>query len=235
MVETLVADMRKAFPRAIIPMLIPWLRRELWGFGPWARMQATLRAVSGFLKEEIANHRAHPTEQSDILSLLIAARHEDGSGLTDQEIIDQLHTLLFAGHSTTAMALNWALYFLLKEPQSLARLRKELTELGSNPSPELLAKAPFHHDTYPQPEQFSPERFLTRSYSPFEFLPFGGGNRRCIGAAFALYEMKLVLATLLLHLDFELLTTQPIRVVQREFLQPHVPLEMIPHPRTRVL
>ena len=95
--------------------------------------------------------------------------------------------------------------------------------------------AHFHHDTYPQPEQFSPERFLTRSYSPFEFLPFGGGNRRCIGAAFALYEMKLVLATLLLHLDFELLTTQPIRVVQREFLQPHVPLEMIPHPRTRVL
>jgi cytochrome P450 len=70
LVETLVADMRKAFPRAIIPMLIPWLRRELWGFGPWARMQATLRAVSGFLKEEIANHRAHPTEQSDILSLL---------------------------------------------------------------------------------------------------------------------------------------------------------------------
>jgi cytochrome P450 len=280
LVEALVADMRKAFPRAIIPMLIPWLRRELWGFGPWARMQATLRAVSGFLKEEIANHRAHPTEQSDILSLLIAARHEDGSGLTDQEIIDQLHTLLFAGHSTTAMALNWALYFLLKEPQSLARLRKELTELGSNPSPELLAKAPFleavchetlrlrsplggigrklrtpltvagvplpagstiivnilwahfHHDTYPQPEQFSPERFLTRSYSPFEFLPFGGGNRRCIGAAFALYEMKLVLATLLLHVDFELLTTQPIRVVQREFLQPHVPLEMVPHPRT---
>jgi cytochrome P450 len=146
LVETLVADMRKAFPRAIIPMLIPWLRRELWGFGPWARMQATLRAVSGFLKEEIANHRAHPTEQSDILSLLIAARHEDGSGLTDQEIIDQLHTLLFAGHSTTAMALNWALYFLLKEPQSLARLRKELTELGSNPSPELLAKAPFLDD-----------------------------------------------------------------------------------------
>jgi cytochrome P450 len=62
-------------------------------------------------------------------------------------------------------------------------------------------------DLYPEPEQFQPDRFLTRSYSPFEFLPFGGGVRRCIGAAFALYEMKLVLATLLRSYRFSLETT----------------------------
>lgn len=84
---------------------------------------------------------------------------------------------------------------------------------------------------FPQPERFLPERFLDRTFTPFEFLPFGGGNRRCMGAAFALYEMKLVLATLLQRYYFELVTKGPIRVVQREFLQPHVPLHMILHPR----
>jgi cytochrome P450 len=51
--------------------------------------------------------------------------------------------------------------------------------------------------TYPAPEQFQPDRFLQQKFSPYEFLPFGGGSRSCIGAAFSLYEMKLVLATVL--------------------------------------
>jgi cytochrome P450 len=59
-------------------------------------------------------------------------------------------------------------------------------------------------DLYPEPERFKPDRFLGRSYSPFEFLPFGGGVRRCIGAAFAVYEMKLVLAALLRSYRFSL-------------------------------
>ena len=63
-----------------------------------------------------------------------------------------------------------------------------------------------HHrqDLYPEPKQFKPERFLERQYSPYEFLPFGGGNRRCIGYALAMLEMKLVLAKILQGWDLSL-------------------------------
>jgi cytochrome P450 len=51
-------------------------------------------------------------------------------------------------------------------------------------------------DLYPEPEQFRPERFLERKFGPHEWFPFGGGNRVCLGMPFALYEMKVTLATL---------------------------------------
>ena len=65
-------------------------------------------------------------------------------------------------------------------------------------------------DLYPQPAQFRPERFLQRQFSPSEFLPFGGGVRRCIGSALAQYEMKLALGTMLTQLDLELLHQNPV-------------------------
>jgi len=64
-------------------------------------------------------------------------------------------------------------------------------------------------DLYPNPKVFKPERFLHRQFSPFEFLPFGGGTRGCIGGAFALYEMKLVLATILSRYQLSLLRNKP--------------------------
>ena len=51
-------------------------------------------------------------------------------------------------------------------------------------------------DLYPEPEQFRPERFQERKFGPHEWFPFGGGNRVCLGMPFALYEMKVLLATL---------------------------------------
>lgn len=59
-------------------------------------------------------------------------------------------------------------------------------------------------DLYPQAKQFKPERFLERQFSPYEFMPFGGGVRVCIGKALALFEMKLVLATILLNYKLSL-------------------------------
>jgi cytochrome P450 len=68
---------------------------------------------------------------------------------------------------------------------------------------------------YPDAEAFKPERFLERSFAPYEFLPFGGGARRCLGAAFALYEMKIVLATMLERYVLRSGETKPVRVISR--------------------
>ncbi|MEH1821614.1 MAG: cytochrome P450 [Nostoc sp.] len=77
-----------------------------------------------------------------------------------------------------------------------------------------------HHreDLYPQSKQFKPERFLERQFSPYEYLPFGGGNRRCIGMAFALFEMKLVLAKVLSHWEMELADSKPVQPVRKGLL-----------------
>ena len=64
-------------------------------------------------------------------------------------------------------------------------------------------------DLYPEPKKFKPERFLEKQYSPYEFLPFGGGARSCIGGAFALFEMKLVLATILSRYQLALVDNRP--------------------------
>jgi cytochrome P450 len=62
-----------------------------------------------------------------------------------------------------------------------------------------------HHDPelYPEPDQFIPERFIDRTYTPFEFLPFGGGHRRCLGSGLSDFEMRIALAEIVTHWDFE--------------------------------
>ncbi|MEO0842571.1 MAG: cytochrome P450 [Cyanobacteria bacterium J06643_5] len=69
--------------------------------------------------------------------------------------------------------------------------------------------------TYKQPDKFIPERFLDRKFSAFEYLPFGGGYRGCIGSAFAVYEMKLILATILQKFELELADKKPVKPVRR--------------------
>lgn len=77
-----------------------------------------------------------------------------------------------------------------------------------------------HHreDLYPQPDKFQPERFINRKYSSYEFFPFGGGSRQCLGQVFALFEMKLILATILLNYKFKLEELAPVTPARRGFL-----------------
>jgi cytochrome P450 len=85
-------------------------------------------------------------------------------------------------------------------------------EIGVSPAIYLTHR---HPDLWPEPERFRPERFLGARPSPFQFFPFGGGVRRCIGAAFATYEMKVVLAEVLRRTDLRIAPGYRMRVVQR--------------------
>ena len=81
------------------------------------------KAVDDLLRAEIAERRADPAlaERDDILSMLVGARFDDGTGMGDDELRDQLITLLLAGHETTATALAWTFDLLLRNPGPLAR------------------------------------------------------------------------------------------------------------------
>jgi len=196
----------------------------------WRRIMG---AVDELVFNEIAAHRADPDLESrdDILSLLLQARHEDGSSMSDGELRDELMTLLIAGHETTATSLSWAIERLLRHPDLFARLHEEVAaggedlldatiketlrlrpvlplvvrmlkepmEIGGRMLPAGVRAAPciylMHRraDIYPDPLAFRPERFLEKPPGTYTWIPFGGGVRRCLGASFAIFEMKAVL------------------------------------------
>jgi cytochrome P450 family 110 len=230
-----------------------------WGeWSPWGKFLRDRQQLDDLLYAEIRDRHAHPDgDRIDILSLLMAARDEDGQPLTDPELRDELVTLMFAGHETTATAMAWALYWIHHQPEVHAKLMDELNQTDLS-DPINVMRLPYlsavcnetlrihpvamltfprvvqeptqllgHHlepgvtvtgciylihqreDLYPNPKQFNPERFLERQYSPYEFLPFGGGVRRCIGEALAQFEMKLVLATILTRYTLSLADSKP--------------------------
>ncbi len=157
--------------------------------------------------------------------------------MSDQELRDELMTLLVAGHETTASALAWAFERLSRHPAALAALEAEIragdddayltatiyetlrrrpvlpnvaprmvmrpVEIGGRRYPAGVGLVPnaylVHHDpdTYPDPYAFRPERFLGQSPGTYTWIPFGGGRRRCLGASFAMLEMKQVLRAVL--------------------------------------
>jgi cytochrome P450 family 135 len=116
-------------PLQILPIVLagPTRIRRL----PWFRRR--IDRVDELIYREIGDRRgAEDLEQrDDILSLLVAARHEDGSPMNDGEMRDELLTLLVAGHETTATSLAWAMERLCRHPDKLDRLREEV-EAGSD-------------------------------------------------------------------------------------------------------
>lgn len=103
----------------------------------------------------------------------------------------------------------------------VVRKLKQPIQLGDYLIPAGFAVSPvtvlahYNAEVYPEPERFDPSRFLEKSYSPFCYMPFGGGHRRCVGAAFAGYEMTIVLGTLLRQFSFELIENSPVVPVRR--------------------
>jgi cytochrome P450 len=109
---------------------------------PWRRMMSSRQVLDRIVGEEITRRRAAPNpDRMDILSLLLVAHDEDGQGLADDEVRDQVMTLMFAGHDTSTSTVSFLLYELARHPDALERLQAELDEVlgGDAPTPAQLA------------------------------------------------------------------------------------------------
>jgi cytochrome P450 family 110 len=253
--------------------------KEMFGISEiWKQKMKKLEEADQIIYQEIQERRENfDPSRTDILTLLMDARDEEGQAMTDEELRDELMTLLVAGHETTATAISWAFYWIHKLPEVREKLLAELDSLGENPDSSTIFKLPYltaicnetlriypvgmltfprkvktpisvcghqlepgtvimgsiylthqREDIYPQPEKFNPERFLEKQFSPYEFLPFGGGARRCIGLAFAQMEMKLILATVMKTWSMQLIDTQEIKPQRRGLVTgPNAPINLV--------
>src|SRR3954468_9782975 len=240
-VERLRTALVAVIDTSSVLLAVPLVRTDLGRLSPGGRLARRLRAADALLYEEIARRRREPdlSERTDVLSLLLQARDEDGEGMTDAELRDELFTMLAAGHETTATGLAFAIDLLLRNPDVLDRLReavdsddeayvaavgketlrlrpvidaaeRTLTKPREVAGWELppgvkvypaIALVHYRPDLYPEPDAFRPERFVDDGAESYAWLPFGGGIRRCIGAALAQAEMSEVLRVVLSEVE----------------------------------
>jgi len=242
----------------------PPLQKNLGAWSPWGNYLKRREKIDKLIYAEISERRfKNDALRTDILSLLMSARDENGQQMTDEELRDQLVSLLLLGYETTAAVLAWVFYLIHTHPEVKDKLIQELdaSDVGN---PEVLAQLPYltavcqetlrifpialictprmvkdkveitgekytsgtilvpciylahrRSETYPQPEKFQPERFINSKFSAYEYLPFGGGYRGCIGAAFSMYEMKLIVATILSNFQLALTDNNPVHPTRR--------------------
>jgi cytochrome P450 len=200
-------------------------------------MKVRERVDRGLYDEiRLRRERGGLEERNDVLSLMLQARDEDGRPMTNQELRDELMTVLVAGHETTTTALSWAFERLIRHPGMYDRLATDerwpeavVTEtLRLRPPVPIVARRvvePYQlngytipagenlapciwlthrrPEVYPDPYAFNPGRFLDKGPETYSWLPFGGGTRRCIGAAFAQLEMTVVMRTIAQSVQME--------------------------------
>jgi hypothetical protein len=113
-------------------VLAPWMQRSLGGRSPWDRFLSLRKRIDAIFDELIAVAKDDPdlADRADVLALLVQARHDDGTPMSNAEISDELVTLLAAGHETTAHTLAWAVERIRRHPEVLARLNAEVAEGG---------------------------------------------------------------------------------------------------------
>ena len=265
--KKLMSQMTELFnsPFTSAALFFPSLQKDFGAWSPWGNFVRQKEQIDKLIYLEIAERRAHPDpSRTDILAMLLSASDEEGKGMTDLELHDELLALLLAGHETTATAMSWALYWIHHLPDIKEKLLQELKSVTDPTDWMSIFRLPYltavcnetlriypvgmltfprvvqepvellgyklesntivlgciyllHHreELYPEPNQFRPERFLEHQFSPYEFMPFGGGVRRCVGEALAQFEMKIVLATILSNFDLELAEHKPVKPQRR--------------------
>ncbi len=204
------------------------------------------------------------TESNNLLRVLIDARKADGSPLSNEEIRDEIVTILVAGHETVAVGLTWCLYLLANNPTLQRELSARIDAVLANQDPTMedYSKLEFLQHTFSEslrlyppiwimgrralrpysfcdfnapaksvflvcmadlhrrPEFFQdatlfrPERWLNPTWPSYAYIPFGVGDRRCIGERFAWMEAVFFLTCLLRRWEFTTRNPEPLAVPQ---------------------
>jgi len=236
--------------------LLPY---DLPGF-PYHRLRVEGTKLERQLKDLIRRRRQKSLRGTDTLSMFLQVHDEDGSMMTDNEIVGETVAVFRGGSKTSASALTWILFLLTQHPNVYSHLTDELagTLRGAPPTLHQLNQLPLlegvikesmrlippvlwgvrysvddfeiggyqhqkgssvlyssyvtHHmpELYADPQMFNPYRWETIKPSPYEYFPFNAGPRRCLGAEFAMMEMKITLAMLLQKYHFTLIPNQRI-------------------------
>ncbi len=128
------AELKRPLP---IPLWLPTLHN--------IRIHKLVSRLDQTIYRIIDERRKNPEDKGDLLSILLAAKHEDGSPLSNTEVRDEAMTLFLAGHETTAVALTWAWYLLATHPAAYAKLQSEVDSVlqGRKPTLEDLPKLPY--------------------------------------------------------------------------------------------
>ena len=243
-----LAALREILPPAVLlasrlTVLPPALRRDLGRWSPWGRLERMRRECDELIDTLIQRAKAAPDldKRTDVLAMLVAARDEDGRPIPDDHIVDELQTLLAAGHETTATTLAWAVERLRRHPDVVAKLVADIDAGGSDllqatvwevqrsrpviplvlrvttgrmrlgdwvlpKGHTVIASIALSHSSsanYTDPARFDPTRFLDSKPDTSAWIPYGGGFRRCVGAAFANNEMLITLRELLRRYTLE--------------------------------
>jgi cytochrome P450 len=227
--------------RFTVQTMVATTRENGWD-RPFPRIRKAMAALDAVVLEEVAERRRLGSlERTDVLSLFLIARDEDGAPMGNDEICDAMRTLLIAGHDTTASTLSWTLERVSRHPEVVERLEQAVRDSDTNyidavikevmrlrpvvPITARLAAEPFdlngltipagtmvtpfislvhrRPEIYPDPMKFRPERFVGTRPGTYSWIPFGGGQRRCLGAAFSLLEARIVLTTIIEHARIE--------------------------------
>ena len=260
----------------------PAAQRALTAVAPLPSRVRLWRAMRRLneLVDRIVRERGRGGDHGDLVSMLLAARYEDGRPMSSRQVRDEVLTIVLAGHETTTVGLSWAWYLLAQHPAVEARLHAEVdavlggrlpgvedlpslvytaqvvlevlrlyppiwglsrganedVEIGGFPLRKgdlaLCSQWTMHRDArfFERPEAFEPERWadgLERRLPRFAYFPFSAGPRQCLGKAFALMEMTLVLATIARRFRLALVPGQTV--------MPRAGVTARPVPRTRMV
>jgi cytochrome P450 len=237
------------------------------------RFHALAKKIDNVVYRIISERRTSEKDEGDLLSMLLAARDEDGSQMSDRQLRDEVMTLFLAGHETTALTLAWSWYLLGTHPEAEKQFHAELDEVlgGRQPKMEDLPRLRYTERIakesmrlyppayglgreaiddceiggyrvpagtqvfmfqwatqrdprfYDDPREFKPERWtdeFNAGLPKYAYFPFGAGPRACIGAAFAMMEIVLVLATIGQKLRLEVVPDHPVSIFPSMSLRP---------------